>query len=173
MGVPHPVRFEAILARTVDQARLEDVEQRLAELELAIVDAEEDVETKRAELAEARKVYRETIAEVLKGIEPMQWGTYAAGLLATISWFLVAFVLSGAQWYAGLVIAILLLFTAWGFYREWQDAERRGRDELREFREAIEEAKAALNQATARLEDLALEQELWQRRAIICQQEEE
>lgn len=173
MGMPHPVRFEAILARSVDQLPLEDVEQRLAELDLAIVDAEEEVEAKRAELAEARSVCREAIAEVQKGITPVQMGTYAAGLLATVSWFLVIFVLSGSQWYAGLVIAVLLLFATWGFYREWQDAERRGRDELHEFREVIEEAKAALNQAMARLEDLALEQELWQRRAIICQQEEE
>ncbi|MBC7261905.1 MAG: hypothetical protein H5T63_07800, partial [Chloroflexi bacterium] len=123
--------------------------------------------------AEARKVYRETVTDVLKSIEPMQMGTYAAGLLATVSWFLVVFVLSGSQWYAGLVIAILLLFAAWGFYREWQEAERRGRDELREFRDVIEEAKAALDQAVARLEDLALERELWQRHATICQQEEE
>ncbi|MBC7233805.1 MAG: hypothetical protein H5T68_11270 [Chloroflexi bacterium] len=173
MGAPHPVRFEAVLARTAEQMPLEEVEKHLAELELAIVDAEEEVEAKQAELAEARKVYRETIAEVQKGIEPVQVGTYAAGLLATVSWFLVVFVLGGSQWYAGLIIAMLLLFVAWGFYREWQEAERRGQGELREFREVIEEAKAAVDQAVARLADYTLEKELWQKRAIICQQEEE
>lgn len=173
MGMPHPVRFEAVLARNVNPLPLEDVEQRLAELELAIMDAEENVEAKRAELAEARSVCREAIAEIQRGIAPVQMGTYAAGLLATVAWFLVVFVLSGSQWYAGLIIAILLLFAAWGFYREWQDAERCAQRELGEFREAIEEAKKSLAQAIAHLEDSALEKELWQRRAAICRQEEE
>ncbi len=127
----HPVRFEAVLARGVDPLHLRDVERRLAELERAMVDAEEEVEAKRTELAEARLVCREAIAEIQKGIAPVQMGTYAAGLLATVTWFFVVFVLSGSQWYAGLIIAILLLFAAWGFYREWQDIERRAQQELR------------------------------------------
>lgn len=153
--------------------RLEEVEQHLVELDEALTNAEEEVETRKVELREARSVYRETVAEVQKRIAPMQNGTYAAGLLATVAWLLVVFVLAGTQWYAGLAIAILLLFAAWGFHREWQDSEQRAQEELREFKEAIEEAKAALNQALARVEDCTLEQELWQRRLLICQQEEE
>lgn len=172
-GEPHPVRFEAVLSRTVEPVPLEEVEQHLAELELAITDAEEGVEARMAELAEAKAVYREAITEVQKSIAPMQNGTYAAGLLATIAWFLVIFVLAGTQWYAGLAIAILLLFAAWGFHREWQSTQHRAQGELRELRETIEETKAALNQALACVEDFTLEQELWQRRLMICQQEEE
>ena len=69
---PHLTRFESIVATALDGAAAQDAYQRLADVEIAIADAEDEVELKRAELAQAKSAYLETRAQVQKAIAPAQ-----------------------------------------------------------------------------------------------------
>jgi hypothetical protein len=160
--MPRFMRFESVLARGLDRALTQATEERLSELDRLIAEAEEEVLASRAELEEVKSVYQAGRAEVQRVIEPPQNWTYVAGLLALVAWFLVWFVLENTEWYVLLVIAILLIFVTWAFYRRWQNAEVWAQSELQGVRRTIEQTEADVSEASARLEDYTLERELRQ-----------
>jgi len=159
---PQFTRFESILERGLGTISLQATEERLAELETVIAEAEDEVVAARAELAQAKSAYEAKTAEVQKVISPPQNWTYVAGLLALVAWFLVWFVLENTEWYVLLAIAILLIFVAWAFHRRWREAEAWAQGELQGVRQDVEQARADLIEASAYLEDYTLERELAQ-----------
>jgi hypothetical protein len=171
--VPRFVGFESLLARGLDKAAAKVTEERLTELDRLIPEAEEQVLASREDLEEARLTYRARRADAQTLIEPPQNWTYVAGLLALVAWFLVWFVLENMAWYVLLLIAILLIFVTWAFYRRWQDAELWTQSQLQEVRRTAEQAEADLNEASARLEDQTLERELHQMEVASYRQEDE
>lgn len=160
---PRLLRFETLLQTAADDAVLSEAPQRLADLEIAVADAEDEVEFRRFELDQARSNYREELLRLQRAMSPVQNGTYSAGLLAAVALFATLFALRGPDRLAGLIIAILLVLTAAAFYREWQDVRRGQREDLQEAKEAIAAAKEALRQAEGQFEDVRLERELLQR----------
>ena len=139
------------------------------DLELTLADAEDDVDYKRVELAEARAAYWQARIELQRLVAPLQNITYLAGLLALLAAFVTLFVFIPAQRIPGAASALLLAVTGWAFHREWQDAEAEGQAEVREAREAVREAQAGLNNALAHLQDVGLEPELLRKQLLAAQ----
>jgi len=157
---PQLTGFESILAMEVDSASFEAAERRLTYLERAIADVEQEVEAKREQLEEAISAHQELKRECQRAISPAQNQTYAGGLLGLVAWLFVFFVLENVEWYVGLVIAIVLIFVARGFHRQWMGIKEQAQSELYDSRETVEQAGAGLSEALARQEDHILEQEL-------------
>ena len=159
-------RFESLLSAAAGKTRLHEAEQRLADLELALADAEDDVECKQADLADMKAAYWLTRLNLQRLVTPLQNRTYLAGLLAALAAFLTLFVFKRPERLPGVVTALLLAVTGWAFHREWQDTEAQGQGDIEEDRAAICEAEAMLHNAQARLEDQTLERELVQRQIL-------
>jgi hypothetical protein len=162
----HLARFESLLSATAGKTRLHEAEQRLADLELSVADAEDDVECKQADLSDKKSAYWLTQLNLQRLVSPVQNRTYLAGLFAALAAFLTLFVFKHPERLPGLAAATLLAVTGWAFHREWQDTEAEGQSDLEEDRAAIQEAEALLHDAQARLEDQALERELIQRQVL-------
>lgn len=160
---PQLTNFAAVLEAGVDQTLFEAVNQRLAELEVAIADAEDEVEINRERLRRAQAAYQQSAVQAQKAVvSPQNW-TLALGLLTGVVLFLVVFVLEKAAWYFALALAIMLSLWTARSYQRWQRIESQARAQLRDSRQAIEQAEALLSESLARREDRALEQELRQK----------
>lgn len=167
---PRLVRFESLLRTPTVPTVLQGAAQRLADLELSLVDAEDEVECKEAELAEAQSAYWQMRVSLQRRVAPTQNATYVAGLLAALAAFATGFMFDPADRIPGAVAAILLAATAWAFHREWQETEARGQGDCDEARAAVEEAQASLQAAQARWEDQRLERELLQQQLVVARQ---
>lgn len=166
---PRLARFDAVLSTPAGKAVLRDARERLSELELTLADAEDEVEWKQAELAEAKSFYWQTRVNLQRLIAPLQNTTYVAGLLAALAAFAALFVFRRSERLPGAAIAVLLALTAWAFHCEWQEAQGLGQGECEEARVAIGEAEGELQSALARQEDQSLERELLQRQVLPAQ----
>lgn len=166
---PRLARFESVLSATAGPTVLRDAQQRLADLELTLADAEDDVEGKEAELAACTSAYWRTRFDLQRLVAPTQNSTYVAGLLAAVAVFGALFMFDRPDRLAGLVAAVLLAATAWAFHREWQDKEAQGQGEYEEATLAIHEAQDELQSALACLEDACLERDLLQQQVVAAQ----
>jgi len=144
----------------VDKAAFQVAERRLAYLERAIADEENEVEAHRRSLEEALSAAQDLKKRYQDAVSPFQNRTYVGSLLSLVSWLFVFFVLENIEWYVGLAMAIALTFVARGFHRQWMEVERQLRSELRDAAQAVEQAETDLSEALARREDHILEQEL-------------
>jgi uncharacterized coiled-coil protein SlyX len=163
---PRLARFESVFGAPTGRTMAPDAEQRLADLELTLADAEDDVECKQAELADRKAAYWRTRVNLQRLVAPMQNTTYVAGLLAAVAAFATLFVFKRPERLPGTLIAVLLAVTAWAFYREWQGAELQGQPDCEEARSDVKEAEGELKGALARVEDETLEREFLQRQVI-------
>lgn len=155
--------FEAVLNAAANGHVFQAADQRLAELEVAIADAEDEVESRRELVRRAEAAYGQTILEAQHAITLPQARTLVVGLAAALVWFLVVFVLENVAWYVGLVVGVGLVLLAADSHRVWQRTEEQGRRRMRDARQTIELAQAGLVESQAHLEDRALECELCQR----------
>jgi len=159
-------RFESVLSTIAGRTKLHEAEQRLADLELSVADAEDDVECKEADLSDRKSAYWLTRLNRQRLAAPMQNRTYLAGLCAALAVFLTLFVFQRPERLPGLAAAALLALTGGAFHREWQDIEEQGQGDLEEDRAAIAEAEGMLHNAQTRLEEETLERELVQRQIL-------
>ncbi len=159
-------RLDSLLAAGAGKVRLHEAEQRLADLELSVADAEDDLECKQADLADMKSACWLTRLNLQRLVAPVQNRTYLAGLFAALAAFLTLFAFKHAERLPGLAAAVLLALTARAYHCEWQDTEAAGQEDLEEDRAAVREAEAMLLQAQARLEDETLERELVQRQIL-------
>jgi len=159
---PRLSTFTSVVSAADDDAALCHAQQRRADLELALADAEDEVEYRQAELEDSRADYWRTRVNLQRLVAPLQNTTYLAGLLAAFAAFATLFVFRRVERLPGAAIAALLAGTGWAFHREWRETEGEGQSECQEAREAIAEAQAELDHARAQLQNGRLEQELLQ-----------
>ena len=155
-------RFESVLGAAADGRVFQAAGQRLAELEVAIADAEDEVESRQEQVRRAEAAYGQTVLEAHHAITLPQARALAIGLVAALVWFLVAFVLENIAWYVGLVVGVGLILLTADSHRMWQRIEEQGRRRMRDAHQTIELAQAGLVESRAHLEDRALERELCQ-----------
>jgi hypothetical protein len=163
---PQLTRFESLLSTPASETVAQDAEQRLADLELSVADAEDDVDCRQAELQDTRSAYWRTRFNLQRLVAPLQNTTYVAGLFAALAAFATLFVFKRPERLPGALIAVLLAATAWAFHREWQEGELDGQGDCEEAKEAVEDAQSALRSALAHLEDQTLEREFLQRQVL-------
>jgi len=155
--------FEVLIAQGLSGVPVQAAEQRLAELDAMIAQAEADVQAKHVQLEATRGAREVRRAEVQAVIAPSQNWTYLTGIAAAGAWFLVWFVLEDIAWLLALSVGILCLVLSWAFHSRWLGAESWAKEELHQLRGAIEESEAELSDAYLRLQDRVLERELRQR----------
>jgi hypothetical protein len=163
---PRLERFESLLSTLAEETVAQDAQQRLADLEVTVADAEDDVESKQAELQDAKSAYWRTRFDLQRLVAPLQNTTYLAGLFAALAAFATLFVFKRPERLPGALIAVLLAATAWAFHREWQEGELDGQGDCEEAKTAVQDAQTALHSALARLEEQTLEQEFLQRQVL-------
>jgi uncharacterized coiled-coil protein SlyX len=166
---PRLARFESVLSTPAGQVTLRDAERRLADLELTVADAEDDVDCKQAELAESKSSYWRTRLDLQRLVAPLQNTTYFAGLLAALAAFAALFVFKRPERLPGAVIAVLSAVAGWAFHREWRETEVEGQGDCDEAKAAVRDAEGQLHSASAHLEDQILERQFVQRQILASQ----
>ncbi len=160
--VPLLTCFEDILAARVGATDVGLAADRTDALEVAIADADDEVDARKEQLRRAQSAYQSEVRAFHEAIQGPQALTLAVGLLAAVLWFLVAFVLEGLLWYLGLVAALLLLLLIRAMHHRWQHTEQRMHVRLSESRQVVQQAELGVQESQARHDDSVLERELWQ-----------
>jgi len=163
--VPLLTRFEDIVAAGGGAAEVGLAGDKTDALEVAVADADDEVEARQEQLGRAQSAYRSEVRAFHEAIQGPQAQTLAVGLLAAVVWFLVAFVVEGLLWYFSLIAAVLLLLLTREMLCKWQRTEQRMHVRLGESRQVIEQAEVGVRESQARRDDGVLERELWQAKA--------
>lgn len=137
-----------------------DAAERAARLAPLILDAQEEVQLRQAEVDATTTAYwrgRLGLQRVIAGSQNL---TYLSGLLSAVAAFLALFVLQSEERVYGAAIALLVALVAWALHREWRDEEKLGQADLAGSSAAVTEARAAFDSSVNRLADLTCEQSI-------------
>lgn len=157
---PQLSAFEALIRRAMTNTQFLAADRRLSYIREEIAQAQEGVDARQREVAEAMASAGALEAECGGRLQSTARKLWAVVALATMAWLLVAFVLENAEWYGCLFFAVAISAVALRLRFERKKAARSMEITRLAAHHRVERANTRVNEALMRQKDLLLEQEL-------------